>query len=109
MTGERTSEQRLRSLSISGALGIQANRDACLAGADALAQIAAAQAAQRTLADENARLRERLDRALALLRKIEWEGIEIHDDEGHANSCCPACHAVALPHTPDCELARLLK
>lgn len=52
------------------------------------------------------------DKALALLRELEWSG----SDEG--TSCCPACgeafsNALAYrgeptPHAWDCELAELI-
>lgn len=56
-----------------------------------------------------AAMKEQRDAALAVLRLVEWEGRDMFGE------VCPVCRYFPLDgnenggHTPDCELARLLK
>ena len=51
-------------------------------------------------------LRSQRNRALALLREVEWDGY----DDGCSHDCCQWCWGhEGDPHEPNCRLAALLR
>lgn len=53
-----------------------------------------------------ARLLDELERARALLKRIEWS--RMSEATGSFEASCPVCQGAVGHHKPDCELAALI-